>query len=80
MATMILFTVTLWGGTLRDETKNGCVADYGHTSPIECVTKLHVTLHESGQKVKEGIPWITCVIRMGTSFPVEEEGAIHEII
>ena len=24
-------TQPLWGGTLRDDTKNGCVADYGNT-------------------------------------------------
>ena len=28
---------------------------YGHTSAIECATKLHLTLHERGRKIREGI-------------------------
>ena len=27
--TAVFSVVTQWGGALRDDTKNGCVADYG---------------------------------------------------
>ena len=44
-----------WVISLYYKLLNGYILMYDHTRAIECGKKLHVTLHNSGQKEKEGM-------------------------
>ena len=65
MATLVCYTAVFsvvtqhsqWGGALRDDTKNGCVADYGYPDERE-VWKSDANYHQIRLDCIVGICWI----------------------